>query len=139
MSSILNTEHGSLLEIRQVLLPQYASVNAAANICRHCSEVSSDGLMSRPGESVQLHSKLLALSKPDLSIGHVSLPDFQKLTARGLHFLVLTKSQRIHQVVVFSWKSVTAVLNKTRGLDSKFARQLVNSDVPSLLLHVPVT
>ena len=55
-----HTGHGSLLEIRQVLLPRYASIYAAANNCRHCWEVTSDGLVSRPGESVQLHSKLLA-------------------------------------------------------------------------------
>ena len=34
---------------------------------------------------------------------------------------------------------VTAMMNKKRGLEGKFARQYVNRDVTSLLLHVPVT
>ena len=34
---------------------------------------------------------------------------------------------------------VTAMMNKKRGLEGKFARQYVNRDVRSLLLHVPVT
>ena len=33
---------------------------------------------------------------------------------------------------------VTAMMNKKRGLEGKFARQYVNRDVRSLLLHVPV-
>ena len=33
----------------------------------------------------------------------------------------------------------TAMVNKKRGLEGKFARQYVNRDVTSLLLHVPVT
>ena len=34
---------------------------------------------------------------------------------------------------------VTAMMSKKRGLEGKFARQCVNRDVISLLLHVPVT
>ena len=34
---------------------------------------------------------------------------------------------------------VTAMMNKKRGLEGKFARQYVNRDVRSLLLHIPVT
>ena len=34
---------------------------------------------------------------------------------------------------------VTAMMNIKRVLEGKFARQYVNRDVTSLLLHVPVT
>ena len=34
---------------------------------------------------------------------------------------------------------VTAMMNKKRGKEGKFARQYVNRDVTSLLLDVPVT
>ena len=48
--------HGSLLKLRQFNLPRFASVHSAANVNQHCWEGSCDGLASRPGESIQLHS-----------------------------------------------------------------------------------
>ena len=45
-----------------------------------------------------------------------------------------------HSNGVFAIKAYNAgMLNKMRGLEGKFARQYVNRDVASLLLHVPVT
>ena len=57
------TGHGSLLKFRQFHLPQFASVYSSANEYQHCWEGTCDGLASCPGESVQLHSKLLALNE----------------------------------------------------------------------------
>ena len=53
---------GSLLKLRQFHLPHFASVYSAANEYRQCWEGTCDGLASCPVESVQLHSKLLALN-----------------------------------------------------------------------------
>ena len=55
--------HGSLLKLRQFHLPQFASVFSATNEYQHCWDGTFDGLASCPGESVQLHSKLLALNE----------------------------------------------------------------------------
>ena len=55
--------HGSLLSLRQFHLPRFASVYSAANEYQHCWEGTGDGLASCPGESVELHSKWLALNE----------------------------------------------------------------------------
>ena len=53
------TGHDSFSKLRQFRLPYFASVYSAANEYKHCLEGTCDGLVSRPGELVQLHSKLL--------------------------------------------------------------------------------
>ena len=50
-------------------LHQFVSVHLAANEYQHFCEGTCDGLASCPGQSVQLHYKLLAL-KPGLSSCH---------------------------------------------------------------------
>ena len=54
-----HTGHGSFSKLRQFRLPYFASVYSAENEYKHCLEGTCDGLVSRPGESVYLHSKLL--------------------------------------------------------------------------------
>ena len=54
-----HTGHGSLFKLRQFHLPRFASVYPAANEYQQCWEGTCDGLASRPGESVQLHSNCL--------------------------------------------------------------------------------
>ena len=54
-----HTGHGLLLKLREFNLPRFASVYSAANEYQYCWEGTCDGLASRPGESVQLHSNCL--------------------------------------------------------------------------------
>ena len=51
-----HTGHGSLLKLRQIFLPQFASVYSAANEYQYCWEGTCHGIASCPGGSVQLHS-----------------------------------------------------------------------------------
>ena len=58
-----HTGQGSLLKLMQFHLPQFAPVHSSANEYQHCWEGTCDGQASGPGESVQLHSNLLALNE----------------------------------------------------------------------------
>ena len=50
----------------EVATPQFAAVYSAANEYQNCWGGTCDGLASRPGESTQLHSKLLTLNETKL-------------------------------------------------------------------------
>ena len=69
----IHTEHCSILKRRQFPSPQFSSVYSAVNACHHRWEGTCDGLVSRPGRSVQLW-------KPGPSTKPSGLPKAECLT-----------------------------------------------------------